>query len=35
VRSGECLTVKERIKTYEVVVEDGFLKVILNADDAD
>ena len=35
VRSGECLTVNERIKTYEVVVEDGFVKLILNADDTD
>jgi len=27
VRSGECLTVRERLKTYEVVVEDGLVKV--------
>ena len=28
VRSGECLTVVERIKTYETVVENDLLKVI-------
>lgn len=28
VRSGDCLTVREKIKTYEVVVEDGLVKVI-------
>jgi nitrite reductase/ring-hydroxylating ferredoxin subunit len=28
VRSGECLTVREKLKTYEVVVEDGLVKVI-------
>ena len=27
VRSGECLTVPERIKTYEVRVEDGLIKI--------
>jgi len=27
VRSGECLTVPDRIKTYEVFVEDGLVKV--------
>src|SRR5215217_1986961 len=27
VRSGECLTVPERIKTYTVRVEDGLVKV--------
>jgi nitrite reductase/ring-hydroxylating ferredoxin subunit len=27
VRSGECLTVPDRIKTYEVLVEDGLLKI--------
>jgi nitrite reductase/ring-hydroxylating ferredoxin subunit len=27
VRSGECLTVKERIKTYSVRVEEGLVKV--------
>jgi nitrite reductase/ring-hydroxylating ferredoxin subunit len=32
VRSGECLTVNERIQTYEVVVEDNFLKVEFTAD---
>ena len=28
VRSGDCLTVRERLKTYAVVVEDGLVKVI-------
>ncbi|HEY2961575.1 MAG TPA: non-heme iron oxygenase ferredoxin subunit [Pyrinomonadaceae bacterium] len=28
VRSGECLTVRERIKTFEVLVEDGSIKII-------
>ena len=27
VRNGECLTVRETIKTYEIKVEDGVLKV--------
>ena len=27
VRSGECLTVRERIKTYTVKIEDGLVKV--------
>ena len=29
VRSGECLTVNGRIKTYQVVVEDNIVKLIL------
>jgi nitrite reductase/ring-hydroxylating ferredoxin subunit len=29
VRTGQCLTVTERLKTYEVVVEDGVIKVLL------
>ena len=28
VRTGECLTVPERIETYLVVVEDGWIKVL-------
>lgn len=28
VRNGECLTVRERLKTYEVLVEDGLVRVI-------
>lgn len=28
VRSGECLTVPDRLKTYEVLVEDGLIKII-------
>jgi nitrite reductase/ring-hydroxylating ferredoxin subunit len=28
VRSGECLTVRETLKTYEVFVADGLVKVI-------
>ena len=27
VRSGECLTVRDRLKTYEVFVEDGLVKI--------
>ena len=27
VRSGECLTVNEAIKTYAVKIEDGFVKI--------
>lgn len=27
VRSGECLTVRERIRTYEVLVEDDLIKI--------
>jgi nitrite reductase/ring-hydroxylating ferredoxin subunit len=27
VRTGQCLTVVEKLKTYEVVVEDGALKI--------
>ena len=27
VRTGECLTVPEQLETYEVVVEDGWIKV--------
>ena len=33
VRSGECLTVKETIRTYQVKVEDGLIKV--TTDDTD
>ena len=29
VRTGECLTVPEKLLTYEVVVEDGSIKVLL------
>ena len=29
VRTGECLTVPEKIKTYEVLVEDGTIKVMV------
>jgi nitrite reductase/ring-hydroxylating ferredoxin subunit len=29
VRTGECLTVREQIETYEVVVEDGVVKILL------
>ena len=28
VRSGECLTVPDRLKTYEVLVADGLVKII-------
>ena len=29
VRTGECLTVSEKISTYEVVIEDGFVKILI------
>lgn len=29
VRTGECLTVPEKIKTYEVVVEEGIVRIVL------
>jgi nitrite reductase/ring-hydroxylating ferredoxin subunit len=29
VRNGECLTVTERLKTFEVVVEEGWVKVLV------
>jgi naphthalene 1,2-dioxygenase system ferredoxin subunit len=29
VRTGECLTVTERLKTYEVIVEGGLIKVLV------
>jgi nitrite reductase/ring-hydroxylating ferredoxin subunit len=32
VRTGECLTVPERIETYEVVAEDGWIKVTYSSD---
>lgn len=28
VRNGECLTVRETLRTYDVLVEDGLVKVI-------
>ncbi len=35
VRSGECLTVPDRIKTYSVLVEDDLIKITLTTDDTD
>ena len=35
VRSGDCLTVRERFKTYEILVEGDFVKVIVNTDNTD
>jgi nitrite reductase/ring-hydroxylating ferredoxin subunit len=35
VRSGECLTVPDRIRTYRVIVEDQMIKVNLTTDDTD
>ena len=29
VRTGECLTVTEKIETYEVLVADGFVKIMV------
>jgi 3-phenylpropionate/trans-cinnamate dioxygenase ferredoxin component len=28
VRTGECLTVTEKIETYKVIVEDGVIKIL-------
>ena len=28
-RSGECLTVREKIETYDVIVEDGLVKIVI------
>ena len=35
VRSGECLTVPDRIKTYRVTIEDQMIKVTLTADNTE
>ena len=35
VRSGECLTVPDRIRTYRVTIEDQMIKVHLSTDDTD
>ena len=35
VRSGECLTVPDRIRTYRVTIEDQVVKVHLTTDDTD
>jgi nitrite reductase/ring-hydroxylating ferredoxin subunit len=29
VRTGECLTVTEKLETYEVVVEEGVVKILI------
>ena len=29
VRTGECLTLVEKIETYEVVVEDGLIRILV------
>jgi 3-phenylpropionate/trans-cinnamate dioxygenase ferredoxin subunit len=29
VRTGECLTVSEKLKTYEVVVEGGLIRILV------
>ena len=29
VRTGECLTVPEKLETYEAVIEDGFVKILI------
>ena len=29
VRTSECLTVREKLETYEVVVEDGSVKILI------
>ncbi len=35
VRTGECLTVRDRIRTYPVTIEDRVIKVHLTTDEAD
>ena len=30
VRTGECLTVPEKVDTYDVVVEEGMIKVLIS-----
>jgi len=35
VRSGECLTVPDRIRTYQVTVEDQMITINLTTDDTD
>ena len=35
VRSGECLTVPDRIKTYSILIEDDLIKVVLTTDNTD
>ena len=35
VRTGECLTVQDRIRTYQVFVEDDLIKIILATDNTD
>ena len=32
VRTGECLTVTEKLKTYEVVVEEGSVKILITGE---
>ena len=34
-RSGECLTVQEKIETYKVVVEDDLVKVLIHIPNED
>ena len=35
VRSGECLTVPEKIRTYSILVEDDLIKIVLTTDNTD
>jgi nitrite reductase/ring-hydroxylating ferredoxin subunit len=28
-RSGECLTVREQLQTYDIVLEDGLVKILI------
>ena len=35
VRSGECLTVPDRIKTYPILVEADLIKIVLTTDNTD
>jgi len=29
VRTGECLTVPEKLETYEVIIEEGFIRILI------
>ena len=31
VRTGECLTVTEKLKTYDVVIEEGLIRILISS----
>jgi hypothetical protein len=35
VRTGECLTVPEKIQSYEVLVEDGIVRILVEMEAED